>query len=79
VKPAKRLSAARLAAYRRKPQEFVAELFGHIDSLDAENARLREALESTLQELQRCATDGGGYSCAVVDEARDALEGKEGR
>ena len=45
------------------------------DKLRAENARLREAVENLTQELQRCATDGGGYSCTVVDEARAALKG----
>ena len=36
--------------------------------LRAQNAALREALEAARGEITRMAEDGGGFSCAVVDE-----------
>ena len=45
------------------------------DEARAEVARLRTALRNARGEITRMATDGGGYSCSVIDEIDGALTG----
>ena len=40
-------------------------------------ARLRAALVAARVEITRLATDGGGFSCAVIDEIDEALKETE--
>jgi hypothetical protein len=45
---------------------------------DQQIARLREALSSARSEITRLGTDGGGFSCAVIDDIDAALGGVKG-
>jgi len=40
---------------------------------DQQIARLREALSTARSEITRLGTDGGGFSCAVIDDIDAAL------
>ena len=68
------VSLADMADFTTDELRSICTALDTVANLRAENARLREAVENLTQELQRCATDGGGYSCTVVDEARAALK-----
>jgi hypothetical protein len=45
---------------------------------DKQIARLREALSSARGEITRLGTDGGGFSCTVIDDIDAALGGVKG-
>lgn len=45
--------------------------------LRADVATLREALRSARGEITRMATDGGGFSCGVIDDIDTALAATE--